>query len=121
MRNVVAAAVVLTLVACGGTAAVSDAGVDGSPDAPGKNLYGQPCDLPAYKPAITFCRDLDPTVYCVDEDMNGDLVGTCRPKCDELHPQWNPVYVCTGPREGGTPTWTSDGVSGLPYVCYCKP
>ena len=119
----IATVLVLVLTGCDSEEPMqADAGPDiDAPDArPGIDFFGEPCPLPTYTAAVTFCRD-NYAGYCVDEG-NGDLVGVCRPRCDVLHPNWNAEYVCTGSKDGGVPTWTSDGMTpGKPYVCYCAP
>ncbi len=89
-----------------------DAAVDAS-----SNFFGEACDPGPDPRAIAGCRDN--RGYCIRQPDN---TGVCRPMCDQLHPDWNAVYVCIGERAGGTPTWTSDGnTTQAPYVCYCEP
>lgn len=111
------------LVGCSPSSPTTDAGVDApSPDAPpGIDLFGEACELPnvpGYPQAVATCHN--DRGFCWDEDKNGDLVGTCRPWCDQEHPQWNPRYHCSGSKAGAVPTWTSDGINA-PYVCVCVP
>ncbi len=102
------------------------------------NFFGEPCDFwrnPDYPEALAICHCdfIDPVVGCVRpsgscvEEPVGSGIGVCREACDQLHPEWNPEYVCIGRHAGGIPTWTpgQDGVSagqGVPGSwCYCRP
>lgn len=117
-------------VGCGdnrGPGAPVDAAPD-TPDVPPENpFFGEPCELATYPGAVRGCHCLEyysngdcrqNAGWCVDEA--GDGRGVCRPFCDQLSPDVNPIYTCNGPRAGGLVTWTSDG-SVEPYVCYCRP
>ncbi len=114
--------VVLVVVAACSSDASIPVDAPPTPDAPpGIDLFGEACDLPnipGYPQTINDCHSGQG--WCWDEDKDGDLVGTCRPWCDQEHPTWNPKYVCVGSKAGAVPTWTSDGINA-PYVCVCVP
>ena len=120
MRGLVA--VVFMMIACGDDAPrVVDGGIDALPP----EFLGEPCGLPSIPGALSpcHCDRVDPNDghcygakgWCVDEGEQ-DGVGICRPFCDQPEPT---TRACLGPREGGIPTWTSEGAP--PYVCYCRP
>lgn len=123
--------ILLALTACGGieTKPIDpDAlGVDAFvPDAR-PEFFGEPCTLAA-APAVATCHCsrtedghcYEPQGFCVDE--KGDGVGVCRPWCDQVSPNWNPTFVCTGAQHGGRTWFTSNGTTpNKPYVCVCLP
>lgn len=113
----------MVMAACTGDAADRDAGVDVMPEPPdaAPDLFGEDCPLPnvpGYPQAIATCHG--ERGFCWDEDGDGDLVGTCRPWCEE-DGSWQHNKVCVGTRAGAVPTWTSDGMSNKPFVCVCVP
>lgn len=90
-------------------------------------FFGEACTL-ATAPAISTCHCArfedghcyEPQGFCVDE--RGDGVGVCRPWCEQVSPNWNPTYVCTGAHDGGRVWFTSNGMTpSKPYVCVCLP
>lgn len=122
MMPVVRFMILALVVACDGGERPAELDAPPPPmDAPeSPRFFGEPCELvPSVPEAVIYCRGYDG--YCVEDGPVGDGIGICRPKCTILNPNWNATYVCDGATNGGTPTWTGDGSTSLPYVCYCAP